>query len=348
MLTPTAAGAARAASTVPPTSDRTLGNQRPPGEGPVPSLPPPPHAYRRARAEKRDVALARALGWFSVGLGAAELAAPRSLARAVGSGRDHATIARLAGARELACGIGLLQGRSPQVWLWARVAGDLMDLAMLGMAMGERRSRRGQLAMAAGAVAAVTALDLYAARRWSGRDMPRQLPDTGVVDVQRSITINKPPQACYDAWHRFEDLPRFMRHLDSVTTVRPGVTHWVAKAPFGATVEWDAEVTNDQPGQLIAWRSVDESDVEQTGVVRFEPGPRNGTVVHVEMHYRPPAGRMGAAVATLFGDEPTQAVLEDLRRFKRLMETGEVPTTDGQPHGRRGVFYQLMRRVHTR
>ena len=145
--------------------------------------------------------------------------------------------------------------------------------------------------------------------------------------MQRTIAVNRPPQACYDTWHRFEDLPKFMRHLESVTVVRPGVSHWVAKAPFGARMEWDAEVTNDQPGQLIAWRSIDEADVEQTGVVRFEPGPQGGTLVRVEMQYRPPAGRLGAAVAKLFGDEPTQAVMEDLRRFKRLMETGEVPTT---------------------
>ncbi|HEX4885454.1 MAG TPA: SRPBCC family protein [Casimicrobiaceae bacterium] len=312
------------------------------------TLPPPPHALRRGREEKRDVALARALGWFSVGLGVAALAAPRPLHRAIGTGQDHVAIARLTGVREVATGIGLLQGRSPPLWLWARVAGDLVDLALLGVAMGERRSRRGQLAVAAAAVAGVTALDLYAARRWSGREMPRETPDTGVVDVQRAITVNASPQACYDTWHRFEDLPRFMRHLESVTTVGAGVTHWVAKAPFGATVEWDAEVTSDQPGQLLAWRSVDESEVEQTGVVRFEPGPRGGTIVTVEMRYRPPAGRVGATVAKLFGDEPTQAVLEDLRRFKRLMETGEIPTTEGQPHGRRGMFYQLMRKVHTR
>jgi uncharacterized membrane protein len=224
----------------------------------------------------------------------------------------------------------------------------MLDLAMLGMAMGERNARRGTLALTAGSVAAVTALDVYAAQRWSGRDVPRELPDTRAVNVTRAVTINRPPQACYHVWRRFEDLPRFMLHLESVTPVREGVTHWVAKAPLGAKVEWDAEITNDQPGQLIAWRSVDEADVEQTGSVRFEPGPEGGAVVHVEMQYRPPAGRWGAAVAKLFGDKPTQSVLEDLRRFKRLMETGEIPTTEGQPHGARGVFYQLMRKVHAR
>ena len=311
-------------------------------------LPPPPHAYRRTRDDQRDVALAKALGWFSVGLGVAKLAAPRPLAHAVGSAGDHAALTRLAGLREVACGIGLLHGRSPQLWLWARVAGDLLDLAMLGAAMGERRSRRGPLAVTAGTVAAITVLDVYAASRWSGREMPREDLQAGYVEVARAITVNCPPDACYARWRRFEDLPRFMQHLESVTTVRPGVTHWVAKAPFGTRMEWDAEVTSDQPGQLLAWRSVDESDVEQHGVVRFGPGPRGGSIVRVEMRYRPPAGRVGAAVAKMFGDEPTQAVMEDLRRFKRLMETGEVPTTEGQPHGRRGVFYQLMRKVHTR
>ena len=245
--------------------------------------------------------------------------------------------------------MGLLSGRSPPLWLWARVAGDLMDLAMLGVAMGERGSRRGPLAAAAATVAGIAAVDVYAARRWCGRTAPREQPDAGVVAVERAITINRPPQACYEAWRRFEELPTFMRHLESVTAVRPGVWHWVAKAPFGTTVEWDAEVTSDQPGQLLAWRSVDEAEVEQTGVVRFAPGPQ-------QRHDRPrgdalPAAR-GAArrrpSRSCFGDEPTQAVMEDLRRFKRLLETGEVPTTEGQPHGRRGMFYPLMRKVHTR
>lgn len=348
MSTPTATGSAEAKAG---TSRRAARAGDEPGDQRAAAriaLPPPPHAYRRARDAQRDVALARALGWFSLGLGVAELAAPRPLARAVGSAGDHAALTRLAGVREVACGLGLLAGRSPQLWLWARVGGDLLDLAMLGAAMGERRSRRAPLAVAAGTVAALTALDVYAARRWAGRELPREDLPADSVEVARAITVNSPPDACYSRWRRFEDLPQFMQHLESVTTVRPGVTHWVAKAPFGARMEWDAEVTSDQPGQLIAWRSVDEADVEQHGVVRFGPGPRGGSIVRVEMRYRPPAGRLGAAVAKLFGDEPTQAVMEDLRRFKRLMETGEVPTTEGQPHGRRGVFYQLMRKVHTR
>ncbi|HEX6944999.1 MAG TPA: SRPBCC family protein [Casimicrobiaceae bacterium] len=329
-------------------SPHAVGNQRPAPGAASPVLPPPPHAFRRGRDAQRDVALARSLGWLSLGLGVAGLAAPRPVQRAIGVAHAPTALARLAGAREIACGLGLLSGRSPPLWLWARFAGDLMDLAMLGVAMGRRGSRRGPLVAAAATVAGIAAVDLYAARRWSARTVPHEQVEEGVVAVERAITINRPPQACYEAWRRFEEFPTFMRHLESVTAVRPGVWHWVAKAPFGATVEWDAEVTSDQPGQLLAWRSVDESEVEQTGVVRFAPGPQQRTIVRVEMRYRPPGGRMAVAIAKLFGDEPTQAVMEDLRRFKRLLETGEVPTTEGQPHGRRGMFYPLMRKVHTR
>jgi uncharacterized membrane protein len=99
----------------------------------------------------------------------------------------------------------------------------------------------------------------------------------------------------------------------------------VARAPAGAQVSWDAEIINEIEGELIAWRTVDDADVRHTGSVHFRPSPDNGgTVVTVVFQYDPPGGRFGAAIARLFGEEPSQQVEEDLRRFKRLMETGEV------------------------
>jgi uncharacterized membrane protein len=153
--------------------------------------------------------------------------------------------------------------------------------------------------------------------------------------VERSVTISKAPEELYAFWRDLENLPRIMRHLESVTVLSPARSHWRAKGPAGQHVEWDAEIINDIPNELIAWKSVDEASVPNAGSVRFvrAPGGR-GTEVHVELEYEPPAGRIGAVAAKLFGESPDIQVREDLRRFKQMMETGEAATTDGQPTGR--------------
>lgn len=155
------------------------------------------------------------------------------------------------------------------------------------------------------------------------------------IDVSKAATIGKPPSEIYAYWRRLENLPRFMDHLESVTEQGEGVSHWVAKAPAGTTVAWDAKITEERDGELIAWRSLDGAQIPNTGEVRFVEAPAGrGTEVHVQLSYDPPAGAVGAAFAKLFGEEPDQQVREDLRRFKRVMETGEIPTTEGQPSGR--------------
>jgi uncharacterized membrane protein len=156
------------------------------------------------------------------------------------------------------------------------------------------------------------------------------------VHVKEAVTINRPAGELYEFWRRFEGLPRFMDHLVSVRARDRQFSHWVAKAPAGRTVEWDAEVINDVPGELIGWRTVAGADVVSAGSVRFKPGPSGcDTEVLVHLQYDPPAGKAGATVAWLLGYEPSQTIREDLRRFKQLLETGEVATTDGQPRGRR-------------
>jgi uncharacterized membrane protein len=112
---------------------------------------------------------------------------------------------------------------------------------------------------------------------------------------------------------------------------------------MGGSVEWDAEVTVDQPGELLAWHSVEGADVDNAGTVRFEPAPgRRGTIVRIDLQYSPPGGAAGALVAKLFGEEPSQQIDEDLRRFKWLIETGEIPTTVGQPSGPRDPLTRLL------
>jgi uncharacterized membrane protein len=153
--------------------------------------------------------------------------------------------------------------------------------------------------------------------------------------VEKSVTINRPPEELYRFWRNFENLPRFMKHLESVKVEGNGRSHWVAKGPAGTSVEWDAEVYNEKENELIAWRSLEGSQVDNAGSVHFEPAASGrGTVVRVVLKYDPPAGKLGAAVARLFGESPAQQIDEDLRRFKQLMETGETATTEGQPSGR--------------
>ena len=154
------------------------------------------------------------------------------------------------------------------------------------------------------------------------------------VRVDTSVTINKPAAEIYALWHDFSNLPGIMSHLESVTVQDGKRSHWVAKAPLGKTVEWDAEIINEEPNRLIAWRSVGEADVESAGSVRFEPAPGDrGTEVRVKIEYMPPGGMAGALVAKLFQEEPSQQVKDDLRRLKQRLEAGEIASTEGQPRG---------------
>ena len=154
------------------------------------------------------------------------------------------------------------------------------------------------------------------------------------VNVEEAVTINRSAEELYRFWRNFERLPQFMENLVSVRQIDLRRSHWKAKAPGGRTVEWDAEIINEVPNELIGWRTLDGSDVVSAGSVRFKSIEGRGTDVHVRLQYSPPGGKVGSAVAWLFGREPSQTIREDLRRLKQLMEAGEVPTTVGQPRGR--------------
>lgn len=155
------------------------------------------------------------------------------------------------------------------------------------------------------------------------------------IRVDKAITVNRPSAELYSFWRKLENLPRFMKHLESVTELDSKRSKWVAKGPLGKSVEWTAEIINEIPGQLLAWRSLEGSEVANAGSVQFKPsaGGRE-TIVRVEMRYDPPGGTLGAVFAKLFGEEPNLQVQEDLRRFKSLIEAGEIPTTEGQSTGR--------------
>jgi uncharacterized membrane protein len=172
-----------------------------------------------------------------------------------------------------------------------------------------------------------------------GDDTRAALSGARGVHVEEVVTINALPEQLYLFWRNFEELPRFMDHLVSVTTIDLLRSRWVAKGPAGSTVQWDAEIINEIPGELIGWRTLDGSDIVSAGSVRFKPASAGrGTEVRVRLQYDPPAGKVGATVAWLLGHEPSQSIREDLRRFKQLMETGEIPTIEGQPRGRQSIL----------
>lgn len=153
------------------------------------------------------------------------------------------------------------------------------------------------------------------------------IPHGQGIKVERAFNINRPANELYEFWRNFENLPRFMHHLESVEVQGPARSRWTVNAPLGRTVAWDAEVINDVPGQLIAWKSLEDADIPNAGSVRFRPlRAGRGTEVHVTLEYNPPAGKLGAMLAKLAGEEPDVQVTEDLRRFKSIMETGEIPT----------------------
>ena len=173
------------------------------------------------------------------------------------------------------------------------------------------------------------------------------------IQVQHSITINLPKEQLYRIWRNFENLPRFMKHLQRVDvdeTSGGKRSHWVAKAPFGREVKWDAELTDEWENEHISWRSLPGSLVNSMGSVHFAnaPGGR-GTIIHVSIQYNPPGGSMGAAIAKLMGEEPGQQLRSDLRNFKQMMETGEIASVDGQPSSRNHEFeYSINERKRER
>jgi uncharacterized membrane protein len=158
-----------------------------------------------------------------------------------------------------------------------------------------------------------------------GFDTRTALGGSRGVNVETSEVIDRPVEEVYRFWRNFENLPRFMRHLVSVTESGPRRSHWVATAPAGATVEWDADIINEVPNELIGWRTVGNSEVVSAGSVKFSPSAAGaGTQVKVRLQYEPPAGKLGAAIAWMFGQEPRQTIQEDLGRLKQLLEKGSV------------------------
>src|SRR5688572_17281829 len=281
--------------------------------------------------DRQGQRLARALGWFSIGLGLAEVVAPQSVARLVGLEPDDTSrrVLRGMGMREIASGIGILSQRKPTPWVWSRVAGDALDLALLGSAMRSENAQKGRVVAATAAVLGVTALDVYCGTRLQQSDTYSDGGTDNSIEIKTALTVGRPPEEVYRFWRDFDNLPRFMNHLEAVRITGERTSHWKAKVPVGMTVEWDAEIIEDRQNELIVWQSLENADIENSGSVRFTPAPGDrGTEIMLEMHFHPPGGTLGAKFARMFDEVPKMQMRNDLRRFKQVLETGEVVHSD--------------------
>jgi len=190
-----------------------------------------------------------------------------------------------------------------------------------------RRNRYGFLLAAAAAPLAYRGIANEWPRFGFGQragDTREALSGSGGLHVREAVRVERTVDEMFAFWRRLGNLPRFMRHLESVTDLGGGRSHWVAKGPAGALLEWDAEIINEIENKVIGWRSLPGSDVVTAGSVNFKP-VRNGRECEVSVHlqYDPPAGKAGAAVAALLGVEPSQTIREDLRRLKQMLEAAD-------------------------
>lgn len=287
------------------------------------------------RSANTTAPLVKAFAVASFGLGFAELAAPRKVAAVAGvdDTRLSRRVIRALGARECGHGAALLVGSDRLVW--TRVAGDVLDVALLmaGVAArGPGRRRRGTIS--ALVLGGIGALDLYAALGTTSTGGGRHANAAPHRSLRAAVTVRRSPEEVYRFWRDLENLPSFMHHLESVTVGADGRTHWAATAPFGEPVQWDAQITEDQPNKRIAWQSLPGSAIENSGSVEFTPTSNgDGTEVRVRIGYQMPGGALAQAAATFFGESPDQQVNDDLRRFKQILETGQVLRSDGSPEG---------------
>jgi uncharacterized membrane protein len=278
---------------------------------------------------------ARGLGWFSIGLGVAQLVAPGLLSQLVLGHNDRRKrfIMRAVGLRELAVGLGILTRPRPKGWLYARVAGDMMDLALLGANFSARRSPNAalnsRLALSAASVLGVAALDVR-----TGLDIgAAKGGQVNPFEVEKSIIIDCSTEAAYRYWRNFQNLPSFMDAIEAVDVRDDGRSHWWVKAPRDMTLEWDVEVSEDRASELIAWRTLPGASVSSSGEVRFRtlPGGR-GTEVKLRVKYDATSSALLRTVGRLFEKGIEVKVQQDLRRFKQILEVGEVVHSDASLH----------------
>jgi uncharacterized membrane protein len=301
--------------------DRLYPNNGPPPAGPQKGAIMNPISAVRREPRSDDAAdatsLIRGLGWLGVTLGVTELAIPKALASAIG-------VDRAMGVREILSSLPILIRPEHPAPRWARIIGDAIDLGLLGLALGARGSGKRRLGFALGMVAGVAALDVISVRR--------KAHARRVAPVVAAVTINKPPREVYEFYRKLEQLPRFMDYLVSVEQHANRRSTWTARLPVGGTVSWEAEILEDRPGEVLSWRSIEGSPVQTRGRVTFTRAPgRDATEVRVELHLGILGRGPSATLARLFAKPQVKG---DLRRFKQVIETGEVLYSDSSIHRR--------------
>ena len=221
---------------------------------------------------------------------------------------------------------------------WER-AGSIIASALVGALAASRRESRGVTAAAAAGlflrgITGYCPLSAAVGRNSRAANTREALAGPRGVHVRESITINRPVDEVYHYWRQLSNLPQFMSHLERVDELDRTRSRWVVRGPAGTTVSWDAHIINEIPNELIGWQSVGNSDVVSAGSVHFTPSPHGGTEISIHLQYEPPAGKLGAWVASLFGEEPSQQIKADLQRLKAHLETGEIARAEGQAFGR--------------
>lgn len=276
--------------------------------------------------------LASGLGWFSLGLGAAQAIAPGRINALIGvpdTGRNR-LLQRLFGAQELAMGMGIFSVPRRDLPIASRVAGDVVHVTLMGVSLGSDRTNKARASATLASLLGVTVLDAVTAASLRSEAASGE----HAQHVTYATTISRPVGEVYAFWRDFSNLPTFMRHLVSVDVIAETRSRWTATAPAGRTVEWDAEIVEDRPNEMISWRSTGDADVANEGTVRFVAAPANqGTEVRVTMNYTPPFGEIGAVVALLAGEDPKQQLQEDMLRLKSVLELGEVVRSAGTVEG---------------
>jgi uncharacterized membrane protein len=288
---------------------------------------------RSRRADK----LAQGLGWFSIGLGTAQILAPRAMSRLVGvkDADGNKALMRLLGIREISAGIGLLTDPKPTGFAAARVAGDAMDLALMVNTLTTPRNDRGRALLATAFVLGAGLLDVLATEELSTTTPKVDHPIRGAdgLQVKKSVTVNRPVEEVYAFWRNFENLPQFMKHLDSVVGTGENTSRWRAGSSLGLTVEWEVQLVEDRPNELLSWQTIGVSDVTGHGRVEFTPAPGGrGTEVHAAIVYQVPGGALGNRIARIFRDVPGVKVENQLNVFKQIIETGEELRSDASIH----------------
>lgn len=279
----------------------------------------------------RSQQTARALGWFSIGLGVSELLLTDRMARAIGFRRSPLWL-QVMGVREIATGIGILAARRPGAGhVQMRVMGDAIDLALLASAWDSAGRERHRLSIATAAVLGVTVLDVLATRKLAS-DGATHNP----LQLRASISLEEPPDEVYRQLRDLSNLTAYLSHAHTVELQGEESFQLTSDIPFSGTSLWHARIIEDVPSRRVVWETLPESPLHMRGQLDINPrSGERGTLLRASVSIKPATPSLVTPLARLLGSLPDQWLMQQLRRFRQYVETGEVATTQGQPTGRR-------------